>query len=158
MVNRETGRILHKAELERVFMENHSLDDDSHSQEHRDLLLERKLMFVFRIHYQMEIDEEFLMFDDGSVSLAPTRTKDNPDLMASMQGGLTGFQKMFGEKKKKNYEMLNKGRAKGGLMDGLSGLMVGRKDIQAKIKDFKVIKRISRDVEEKLALDRKKRS
>jgi len=115
-------------------------------------------MFVFRIHYQMEIDEEFLMFDDGSVSLAPTRTKDNPDLMASVQGGLSGFQKMFGEKKKKNYEMLNKGRAKGGLMDGLSGLMVGRKDIQAKIKDFRVIKRISRDVEEKLALDRKKRS
>lgn len=129
MLNRETGKFLQKAELERVFMESQSLDDDSQSQDRRNLLLERNLMFVLRIHYQMEIDEEFLMFDDGTVSLAPSRTQENPDLMASVHEGLTGFQKMFGEKKKKNYEMLSKGRAKGGLMDGLSGLMVGRKDI-----------------------------
>jgi len=53
--------------------------------------------------------------------------------------------------------MLQREKVDGGMMDGLSGLMVGRKDIHAKIKDFRTIKRISRDVEEKLAVDRLRR-
>lgn len=105
----------------------------------------------------MEIDEEFLMFDDGTVSLAQ-KSKDNPDLMSSVHEGLSSLHHtMFGQKKR-NYEMLGRSKQTGGIMDGLSGLMVGRKDIQAKIKDFKTIKRISRDVEEKLAVDRVRRA
>jgi hypothetical protein len=146
MVNRETGKILSKAELEHVFTEQSNSSPGA--------LSESRLMFVLRIHYQMEIDEEFLMFDDGTVSLAPKQETEN--LISSVHEGLSGMKSIFSERKKKNYELLHAPTVKksGGLMEGLSGLMVGRKDIQAKIKDFRTIQRINRDVEEKLALDR----
>ena len=42
-------------------------------------------------------------------------------------------------------------------MDGLSGLMVGRKDITAKVKDFRVIKKISKNLEDKLKVAEKRK-
>lgn len=55
----------------------------------------------------MEIDEEFLMFDDGTVSPAPTLEKDNPDLMASAHAGMKNLSHLFSERKKNNYELLH---------------------------------------------------
>jgi len=44
----------------------------------------------------MEIDEEFLMFDDGTVSLAQ-KSKDNSHMMASVHDGLSGLHhSLFG--------------------------------------------------------------
>ena len=103
-----------------------------------ELLLESKLQFVLRIYYQGGLAEE--MVDDDLMSARDT-TKRKPT-----------------EAKKPNYALLQQRQTKGGLLDGLSGLMVGCKDISAKIKDFKIIKRISRDIEEKRAVleDREK--
>ena len=109
----------------------------------------------------MEVDEEGLMFDDGTVASSSMRNIDNLDSMAGIKIGLSGLQQsIFGENKKKNYELCNKKREKykGDLIDGLSGLMVGRKDITAKVKDFSVIKRITKNLENKLTIDKRKKS
>jgi len=55
--------------------------------------------------------------------------------MAGLSKGLSGLQHtFFGDKKKRNYELLKNEKVEdksSGLTEGLSGLMVGRKDITA---------------------------